>query len=103
MKKLFVIFSILILCGTQFAAIGAGDLSTDAKRGWAWFFTNDYTQNYSIWEAALIVHLEAQGIEYNLQRLEANAASKEKIESIRTALRGATDEQITAILTALGL
>jgi hypothetical protein len=48
-------------------------------------------------------HLEAQGIEYNKQRLESNAARRAKINAIRESLRGATDEQINAALAALGL
>jgi hypothetical protein len=56
-----------------------------------------------VWEAQLAAHLEAQGIEYNKQRLESNAARRAKINAIRESLRGATDEQINAALAALGL
>ena len=104
MRKIFLISVLLaILAAPVFSAIGAASLSADARRGWAWYFTNDHTQNFSVWEAQLVAHLETQGLEYNKQRLESNAARKAKIDSIREALRGATDEQINAALAALGL
>lgn len=104
MKKIFLIFVLFaILAAPVFSAIGAASLSVDARRGWAWFFTNDQSQNFSVWEAQLVAHLEAQGLEYNRQRLDSNATRRAKIDAIREALRGATDEQITAALTALGL
>jgi hypothetical protein len=104
MKKIFLISVLLaLLAAPVFSAIGAASLSVDARRGWSWFFTNNHTQAFAVWEAQLVVHLEAQGLEYNKQRLESNAARRAKIDSIREALRGATDEQINAALAALGL
>jgi hypothetical protein len=104
MKKIFLISILLaFVSALLFSAIGAANLSVDARRGWAWFFTNDHTKTFAVWEAQLAAHLEAQGIEYNKQRLESNAARRAKINAIRESLHGATDEQINAALAALGL
>ena len=103
MKRFLFIGLVLIFASVLFSAIGAAGFTADAKRGFAWYFTNDHTKNWADYEAQFIAHLEAQGLEWNKQRLEANAARKAKIESIREALRGATGEQINAALTALGL
>jgi len=101
MKKLLIISLVLVLFGVLFSAIGTGSLSTEAKQGWAFYF--NVANNWSLVEPPLTAYLETQGLEYNLQRLEANAARRVKIDQIREALRGATDAQITAVLTALGL
>jgi hypothetical protein len=83
-------------------AIGGGDFTVDARRGWAFYF-NVADPAFANWEAPMKVYLEAQGIKYNRQRLESQQGRREKIEQIRQSLRGATEEQIVAVLTALGL
>lgn len=101
MKKLLIISLVLVFFGVLFSAIGSGSLSTEAKQGWAFFLNTE--SNWNAIEPALIEYLEKQGVEYNLQRIESSAERKAKIEQIRLALRGATNEQINAALAALGL
>ena len=103
MKRFLFVGIVLVFAASLFAAIGAGSFSADAKRGFAWYFTGDHTKNWADYEAQFIVHLEAQGTEWNKQRLESNEARKAKVAAIREALRGATDERINAALAALGL
>jgi hypothetical protein len=103
MKRFLIVGLILVFFGVLFSAIGAGSLSVDARRGLAWYFTNDHTKLYAEWEPQLIAYIEAQGLEWNKQRIEANAAHRADVVAIVAALRGATPEQLAAIKTALGL
>ena len=103
MKKIFIIFVLLAIASQAYAAIGAGSFSVDARRGMGFFFMNDHTKLYADWEPQLIAWIEAQAIEWNAQRIEANAAHRADVTAIVAALRAATPEQLAAIKTALGL
>ena len=102
MKKLFII---LLILGSMTlpAAIGAGSFTVDARRGMGFYFLNDHTKLFADWEPLLIAWLEAQGLEWNAQRIEASAAHRADVQAIALALRTATPEQLAAIKTALGL
>jgi hypothetical protein len=102
-KILVILILVIIAAITLYASIGAGDFSSDAKKGWSWHFTGDHTQNFSVWEPQLKAWLEIQGQEYNTERINSDISRKANVESIRNALRGATDAQIEAALAALGL
>lgn len=102
MKKLFIISILLVLVSVMlYSAIGSADFSADARQGWAWYFNKPAA--YANWEADLILYLEKQGLELNKQRLESSVARKAQLDAIREALRGATDDQLSTIKTALGL
>lgn len=104
MKKILIAICLLALSVSVFSAIGAGAFSVEAKRGFSWYFAqSDIIVDWTIYEAKWVAMMEAQGIEWNKQRLEQKEGRKEKIVQIREALRGATDEQINAALAALGL
>lgn len=83
-------------------AIGANDLSAKAKRGWSWRFGQD-GEAFAAWEPKLKADIEAQGIVHNIRRLEENEERRAKTDSIRKALVDASDEQIAAALSALGV
>jgi len=106
MKRFIFIGLVLAFAAALYAAIGAANLSADARRGRAWYFTNDHTQAFTVWEAQLVAKLEADGLEYNKQRLSASAARKAQISSLSETFRGASNEQMTAIVAyvqSLGL
>ena len=84
-------------------AIGSSDLSIAAKKGWAWNFTGDAGANFSIWEPLLKSELERQGNLHNIRRLENDEVRSGKVAAIREALRQATDDQVAAIISLLGL
>jgi hypothetical protein len=100
-SKLIIICLVILVVGIVYASIGTGSFSVDAKKGFAYHFG---TANiYSEWEPKLIVELEAQGLAYNTERLNNNVVRQDKIQQIKAVLPTATDEQIAAALTALGL
>jgi hypothetical protein len=81
-------------------AIGAADLSAKAKRGWSWKFGQD-DEAFSAWEAKLKTEIETQGIVHNIRRLEENQERKISVETIKTKLVDASDEQLAAAIAAL--
>jgi hypothetical protein len=103
MKKLFIILLLIVISCPLFSAIGAGSFTVDARRGMGFYFMNDHTKLYAEWEAQLIAWIETQAIEWNKQRIEANANHRADVTAIVAALRAATPEQLAAIKTALGL
>jgi hypothetical protein len=83
-------------------AIIKDELTAKAKRGWSWRFGMD-GQPWANWEAKLVAEMEAQGITHNIRRLDENETRREQIRSIKVALADSSDEQIAAVLAALGL
>lgn len=102
-KKIIICLLALLAITVCVASIGVGDFSVDAKRGLAWHFTGDKSSNYSIYEPRLKEYIENLGLEWNTVRINADTTRAQKIHDIREHLRTATDEQIAAALTALGL
>lgn len=83
-------------------AIGAADLSAKAKNGWAWRL-GDAKATFAEFEGKLKEDLEAQGVALNIRRLAEDKARSMKIQAINAALGDATDEQIAAIVSTLGV
>lgn len=81
-------------------AIGKGDLSNKAKKGWSWRFGMS-DQPWENYEALLIVELEQQGLTHNIRRLEENEERKVKVNEIRSLMASADDAKIDEILAAL--
>jgi hypothetical protein len=93
----------LFIVGTLYAAIGANDLSSNAKKGWAWFFTKDQSANFSVWEGQLKAFIEANGVQLNIQRLNENDTRRETIKAITDSLRVVDDAKLTQIKATLGI
>ena len=100
-RNWIVVFLFVGVAAYLYAGIGASDLSSDAKKGWAWRLTRDHTQNYSVWEPALKVKLEEMGIEYNVIRINVDTLRAQKIHDIRENLRFMRAGQIDSLLTII--
>jgi hypothetical protein len=104
MKRVIFAVLILALAIPAFSAIGAGAFSIEAKRGFSWHFSASNTlADWPTYEAAVITYLEELGKEWNKQRIEANSNRRDQIDKIKEALRVASNEQVAAVLSALGL
>jgi hypothetical protein len=81
-------------------AIGAGDFTAKAKKGWAFHFGKSDAA-FSEWEAQLKAYLENQGLLFNRERIQQDIERTRKCQQIIVALSEASDEQITSILSTL--
>jgi hypothetical protein len=105
MTKRFILLALCVLAivGTLYAAIGTNDLSNNAKKGWAWFFTKDQSTNYSVWEPQLKAFIEANGIQLNIQRLNENDGRRATIQAIQDSLRVIDDSKLTQVKAMLNI
>lgn len=81
-------------------AIGHGDLSKKAKRGFAWRYGMP-DADFSEWESRLLEEIELLGRRYNQHRLESDSERETKVSSIRERLKEASPETIKTIFYIL--